>query len=190
MSEFEFVQVTFAIILGLGVTEILRGLGEQIRARHYLRLYPLHVVASCIILMAIMIGLWGLWFVKGVLWTFPQFLLQATPTIALALAAHVIRADCSVAADSLCEQYFRNSGPAFPLLASVPLLTIVITFTRLDARPDDATNLAVITAVRLLLAALGASMVFIKRPAFQWSALGLIGVFMCWRVATAVLEFN
>ncbi len=190
MSEFEFVQVTFAIILGLGVTEILRGLGEQIRARHYLRLYPLHVVASCIILMAIMIGLWGLWFVKGVQWTFPQFMLQAAPTIALALAAHVIRADCSIGADSLCEQYFRNSGPAFLLLASVPLLTIVITFTRLDERPDDATNLVVITAARLLLAALGASMAFIKRPAYHWSALGLIGVFMCWRVAAAVLELN
>ena len=49
MSEFEFVQVTFAIILGLGVTEILRGVGEQVRARHYLRLYPLQLVASCII---------------------------------------------------------------------------------------------------------------------------------------------
>ncbi len=190
MSQFEFVQVTFAIILGLGVTEILRGLGEQIRARHYLRLYPLHIVASSVILIAIMIGLWGLWFVKGVQWTFPQFLLQAAPTIALALAAHVIRADCSIGADSLREQYFRNSGPAFLLLASVPLLTIVITLTRLDERPDDATNLAVITAARLLLAALGASMAFIKRPAYHWSVLGLIGVFMCWRVAAAVLELT
>ena len=190
MSEFEFVQVTFAIILGLGVTEILRGLGEQVRARHCLRLYPLHLVASCVILMAILIGLWGLWFVKDVQWTFPQFLLQAAPTIALALAAHVIRADCSTSADSLRDQYFRNAGPAFLLLASVPLLTIVITLTRLDLRPDDATNLAVITAVRLFLAALGASMAFIKRPAYHWSALGLIGVFMCWRVAAAVLELN
>lgn len=190
MSEFEFVQVTFAIILGLGVTEILRGLGEQIRARHYLRLYPLHVVASCIILIAIMIGLWGLWFVKSVQWTFPQFLLQAAPTIALALAAHVIRADCSIGADSLREQYFRNAGPAFLLLASVPLVTTVITFARLDERPDDATNLAVITSARLLLVALGVSMALIKRPAYHWSALGLIGVFMCWRVATAVLQLN
>lgn len=96
MTQFEFVQVTIAIILGLGLTDILRNLGEQFRNRSEIEVSWLQVGASCMLLLVILIyNLWGFWGALGVNWTLQLFLLQVAPAIALALSAQLIKVDLS-----------------------------------------------------------------------------------------------
>ena len=60
MSAFEFVLVSFAILLGLGISAILAGWGDQVRARHRLRFYPLQIASSAFILYFSLQYLWML----------------------------------------------------------------------------------------------------------------------------------
>ena len=66
LSEFEFVQITIAIILGLGITAIIRNFSEQIRRMPEVKPYPLQVVASLVMLLVILQTLWGYWSVQDV----------------------------------------------------------------------------------------------------------------------------
>ena len=56
MSQFEFVQVTLIVILGLGLTDILRNLGEQYRHRRQVQLSALQVMASVLLMTVILFG--------------------------------------------------------------------------------------------------------------------------------------
>ena len=124
MTQFEFVQVTIAIILGLGLTDILRNLGEQFRHRSEIEVSWLQVGASCMLLLVILIyNLWGFWGALGVNWTLQLFLLQVAPAIALALTAQLIKVDLS-SGKTPEAQYFDNCTATFTLWATAPLLAI------------------------------------------------------------------
>ena len=163
MSEFEFVQVTVAIILGLGITELLRNIGEQIRRRSKIHLYSLQVAASCLLVFVILRYLWLFWSNLDVSWNLPLFLLTVSPAIALALSAQVIRVDWDSDTQPK-EQYFENSTATYLFWAAAPLSQLVFdvvsgyVFTE-----KDVTRLFVIG----FLASLG----FIKKPTYHWIVL-------------------
>ena len=120
MTQFEFVQVTVAIILGLGLTDILRSLGEQFRSRSEIEVAWLQVGASCLLLLVILIYLWGFWVALEVTWTLPLFMMQVASAIALALSAQFIKVDLS-SGKALEAQYFDNGVGTFTLWAMAPL---------------------------------------------------------------------
>ena len=106
MSVFEFVLVSFAIVVGFGISEVLAGWGQQIRVRHRLAAMPLQIAASALILFLQLRYLWGLWLTQGVEWTFALYLLVAAPAFALAICAHLVRVDTRESAPPVREQYF------------------------------------------------------------------------------------
>ena len=61
MSSFEFILVSIAIVVGLGISEILAGWGRQIRYHREVRPYPLQLVASTYVLALSLRYLWTLW---------------------------------------------------------------------------------------------------------------------------------
>jgi hypothetical protein len=112
LSQFEFVQVTIAVILGLGLTDLLRNLGEQYRHRNEIEIYWLQIAASCLLLIVILMYLWNFWRASDINWTLPLFLLQVASAVALALSAQFIKVDCS--SDKTAEtQYFDNRTATF-----------------------------------------------------------------------------
>ncbi len=163
VTEFEFVQVTVAIILGLGITELLRNIGEQIRRRSKIQLYSLQVAASCALVFVILRYLWLFWSNLDVSWTLPLFLLTVCPAIALALSAQVIRVDCDSDTPPK-EQYFENSTATYLFWAAAPLSQLVFDaasgyrFTE----PDVA---------RLFVIGFLTSLGFIKTPTYHWIVL-------------------
>ena len=124
LTQFEFVQVTIAIILGLGLTDILRNLGEQFRNRSEIEVSWLQVGASCMLLLVILIyNLWGFWGALEVNWTLQLFMLQVSPAIALALSAQLIKVDIS-SGKTPEAQYFNNCTATFTLWATAPLFSM------------------------------------------------------------------
>jgi hypothetical protein len=85
MTEFRFVQITLVIILGFGMTEILRNISGQIRRRKEIEVYPLQIFVSCSLLFFILLWIWSFSQSVHVTWTLPVFFLQVLPTIALTL---------------------------------------------------------------------------------------------------------
>jgi hypothetical protein len=173
MSTFEFVLVSFAIIIGLGISEILAGWGEQIRARHRKDIYPLQLVSSALILLLSMQYLWGLWVTRDIAWTFPLFLLVSVPGLSFALAAHASKVDTSVDAPPVRAQYFSNSRPVYLLLAMFPIVILTLSFVS-SARQAviDPPNLLTVSLIRLLVFALLVSLAWSKSERVHWVGLG------------------
>jgi hypothetical protein len=151
VSSFEFVLVLFSIIVGLGISVILSGWAQQLRARNRLTLYPLQVALSAAILFFSLTYLWGLWTFRTAEWTFPLYILVAAPGLALALAAHLGMVDTSPEAPTVREQYFISSGPIFTLLAALPIIIAAISFTSLREQVPNPANLPLITGFRVVL---------------------------------------
>ncbi len=151
MTQFEFVQVTIAIILGLGLTDILRNLGEQFRNRSEIEVSWLQVGASCMLLLVILIyNLWGFWGALGVNWTLQLFLLQVAPAIALALSAQLIKVDIS-SGKTPEAQYFNNCTATFTLWATAPLFSMFFSLATGNVNIADAARIGVV----ILLVSLG-----------------------------------
>lgn len=163
LTQFEFVQVTVAIILGLGLTDILRNLGEQFRARREIEVAWLQIGASGLLLLIILIYLWSFWLASRVTWTLPLFMLQVASAIALALSAQFIKVDLS-SAKALEAQYFDNARVTFILWATAPLFVLLFSIA---AGIASATDLGRVVAAVLLI-----SLGLIKHRTYHKVVLG------------------
>jgi hypothetical protein len=166
MSEFEFVQVTVAIILGLGITELLRNIGGQIRRRSQIQVYMLQIAASCLLVFVILRYLWSFWSTLEVSWNLPLFLLTVSPAIALALAAQVIGVHRDTDS-SPQEQYFENCRATYLFWAAAPLFQVLFDFASGHTfTPSEV--------FRLLLVGLIASLGFVKKPSYHRIVLSIL----------------
>jgi len=173
MSVFEFVLVSFAIIMGLGVSEVLAGWADQIRARQRLRPFFLQLGSSAFVLYLSLQYLWMLWLGRNVDWTFPLFLGVAGPGLALALAARVSKVDTSIDAPPVREQYFGNSPAVYSLLMLFPVLILLMSFlSGLREVVPDPPDLVAVSAVRLLMLAVYVCLALSKNERVH--ALGLV----------------
>ena len=181
MSEFEFVIVVFAIILGLSISEILAGWADQIRARKRLHAYPLQLFSTGYILFFSLNFIWLLWLFRDIEWTFAIFLVVAFPALLVALASRVGKADTTADAPSLRDQYFKSSAPVYCLLAlMLPIVISVSFFTDLRAALPDPPNLIFVTLVRVLMIFLFIGLALSKNERFHWFALGFIWLAQIW----------
>ncbi len=172
MSIFEFVLIPFAIIIGLGVSEILASWGQQIRTRHRRDLHVLQIASSAFILFFCMSFLWGMWLMRNATWTFPLYLLVAVPGFAVALAAHISKIDTSVDAPPTLEQYFQNSRPVYAILTLIPISLIALSIVSGGrTQIPDPPNFVVITIVRVALFSLAASLAWSQSAKYHAAAL-------------------
>lgn len=175
MSTFEFVLVSFAILLGFGISEILAGWGAQLRARRRLAPYPLQIASSAFILYFHLQYLWMMWLARDIEWTFPVYLGMAAPALAMSLAGQAMKIDTSVDALPVRDQYFQNSRVAYSLLATFPALALLGSFftNRGDILPDPP-NLFIVSTVRVMVLAVWASMAWSKSERLHWIGLGIV----------------
>lgn len=189
MSQFRFVQATIIIILGLGLTEILRNLGGQIRRSSKIEVYPLQIFASCLLLFFILTWLWDFSASVEVTWTFPLFLLTAIPTIALAMSADLIGLDFNSTKSSE-QQYFEKCKPIYLILASVPLFSVITTIFTAEFLPFTPEYLIMLNIFRVVFAGFVALLGFIKKPAYHWSVLIGIFIAMFWWTVAIMFELK
>ena len=164
LSQFEFVQVTITVILGLGLTDLLRNIGEQYRHRNKINVYWLQIAASCVLLLVILMYLWNFWLASDVNWTLPLFVLQVTSAGALALSAQFIKVDCS-SSKTAETQYFENRTATFVTWSLAPLFAGV--FQAITA--EVALAIPRIGVVMLLL-----SLALTKRPIFHTIVISIL----------------
>lgn len=170
MTEYRFVQIIIVVILGLGLTEILRNLGGQVRRRSRIEVYPLQVFASGFLLFSILMWHWSFSQKLEVTWTLPIFILKVIPTIALALGAQVIGIDFD-SSKSAKQQYFENCGLLYFILASAPIIAVFTTKFTYESLLTTGGTLTVYNILRLVTAGVLVSLAFIKKPSYHWIAL-------------------
>ena len=192
MSGFEFVLVLYSIIAGLGISEILSGWGEQIRARHRMSVYPLQIALSLLLMFYGTTFLWAFWTFRDNVWTFSLYLSLAALPMIISLASRVIRVDTSIDAPPPKEQYFHSARPVFLLLSLVPATLVLLSFaSALGDSVLDRPDIVQLTTVRLLICIGMLYLAWSRRALVHWVGIGtlfLITVQLSARLTVRAIE--
>jgi hypothetical protein len=173
MSGFEFVLVLYAIITGLGISDILAGWAEQIRSRHRVSVYPIQIVLSFLLLYFGISFLWSLWTFRDTVWTFSVYISMAIAPLIISLASRLIRVDTSVEALSTRDQYFQISRPVFLLLSSIPALFLLLSLTTtLDQSVSNSPDLIQLAIFRTAICAGLLYVAWSKKVSVHWVGVG------------------
>ena len=178
MSGFEFVLVLYAILAGLGISDILSGWGEQVRARHRFSAYPLQIALSFLLIYFGISFLWSLWTFRGLHWTFLLYVTIAIIPIIISLASRIVRVDTSIEAPSARDQYFLVARPVFILLSCIPVLIMLLSFTTaireyVPNRPE-AMELVLLTIYRISISVGLLYVAWSKKASVHWIGIGAL----------------
>ena len=147
MQLFEFEMILVSIILGLGVTEVLAGLGRMLRARKSVRWYWIHSLFQLGIFLALLQLWWESWDLRLLAEiTFLQSLVLLMGPISVFLIAHLLYPE-SVRDADLREYYFEQRGLLWGLVAASTFVgTFVkpVVFGAVILQPDNISGLLTI----------------------------------------------
>lgn len=110
MGLFEFLMILASVVIGLGVTELLTGWANLLRARSGVRFYWIHVLLQVGVFFALLQQWWEFWDLANVgQITFVAVLVLLTPSIVLYLIAHLLFPVVAERAD--LEAYYYEQSP-------------------------------------------------------------------------------
>jgi len=117
MSVIEFILVAHAIIVGLAVAEILRGVADTVRAEDVRLSYRLLLIAGWSLLL-----LWQFWWLIWQLgdrseWTFPEFLIFLLPVAILYVISRLCFPE-KISGSDLQKYYDRVAPLIFVLIGA------------------------------------------------------------------------
>jgi hypothetical protein len=116
----EFILVAHAIIVGLAVAEILRGLADMVRAEDVRVSYRLILIACWTLLLLWQVW-WAIWQVGDrTEWTFPEFLLSLIPVAILYVIARLCFPEKVAGSDH--QAYYSRIAPELFLLVTATYL--------------------------------------------------------------------
>jgi len=143
MSLFEFLMVLVSIIIGLGITEMLKGIAQMIRFRQSVKPYWVHSMLVVFVMVALLQQWWEIWDLQRVsVWTFPGLLLMLSGPVGLFLITHLLFPHPVRGAD-VRDYYYGAMRPVWWLgLATVVLATLFRPIVTGDAlfKVDNATS--------------------------------------------------
>ncbi|HEX2592668.1 MAG TPA: hypothetical protein VHL34_14295 [Rhizomicrobium sp.] len=141
MTDFEYLSVLISIVLGLGITNILGGLGAIVRNRHRTKLYA-PLVTTLVLMFVVHVQTWWTMFgLRGIReWNILEFFVVLMQPTILYLASSMLVPDFSEAGEiDLRAQYHRERrwffGTMFALIC-LSLVRPVVLSGRLTAIPD------------------------------------------------------
>ena len=64
-SPFEYVSVVYAVVIGLGIANVLMALADTVKYRRRIRYYWVHST-WCLYVLVVLLGLWwGIWQIQS-----------------------------------------------------------------------------------------------------------------------------
>jgi hypothetical protein len=126
-ATFEYLTVLISIILGLGITQLLGGLGRLLQDRARVRMYWPAVVWVCVLLLLHVQTWWAMFGLRSLeSWTFLAFLLVLLQPVVLFMLAALVLPDGRAESDrDLRANYYAQSRWFFAL--GVTLLVVSLT---------------------------------------------------------------
>jgi hypothetical protein len=178
VSGFEFVLVLYAIISGMGISDILTGWGEQVRARYRMSAYPLQLALSFLLMYFGVSFLWSLWTFRDAEWTFLLYITMAIFPLLISLASRIIRVDTSIGAPAAKDQYFQVARPVFLILSCFPILILLAGFAtslrEVMPSPPEGMERLQLTIFRVLLFVGLLYVAWTRKVSVHWVGIGAI----------------
>jgi hypothetical protein len=151
-GAYEHVVVVMSIVLGLAVTQLLKGAAQLYRSRNRVRTWWLHWAWTALLLVFSLLLWWTYWNYRLITdWTFVRFVLYLSPTVAFYFLSAIAFPDPADRVDDLRKYFFDNRVGFFGTFALYAVLAGV-TATVVRGMPvTDVSNLFRVGMVLLML---------------------------------------
>ena len=130
MSQFEYVAVLVSIIVGLALTQILRGVGRMVTAKDSPRPYWVHLVWTFYFFLLIVLFWWWEFQLDKVDWSLWVYLVVIIYATLLFFVSLVIQPSKMDHITSYKDYYFSNRRWIFGLLIAIWLWDFVDTLSK------------------------------------------------------------
>lgn len=163
MDDFNHLSVLLAIILGLGITQILSGFRGLVHARARVRMYWPAIVWAWLLLVIDVQTWWAMFGLRNHHdWTFGQFSIVLLQTIILYMLAALILPDFGAEPVDLRETYFHQARWFYSLSVLAGIVSLCKDLV-LDGSLPDRLNVG----FHLFFIAAGAGAVVIRRDGYH-----------------------
>jgi hypothetical protein len=154
-GAYAHVLVVMSMVLGLAVTQLMKGAAQLYRTRARVQTYWLHWAWAILILFFSLLLWWTYWHYRTItVWTFPRFVLYLSPVVVFYFLASLVFPDPAEGVTDLKAYYFSNRGGLFGTFA---VYTVVagITATMVRGLPlTDPSHLFRVGTVILMIVAM------------------------------------
>ena len=169
MSQFEFVLVLMSFVVAFAISEILAGWGRQFAERDHVKPSGLQLMASALLLLALVQGLWGYWSYRDLDWTLGRFLIAFLPLLVLSTSAFFITPHISDRGVSDArEHYMRVRSVLFTLLSAYVILNTLTEWTLSGLVPHGG------QAIRPVAIAIFVALAVSRDPRIHWAGLTIL----------------
>ena len=151
---YQHVVVVMSIVLGLAVTQLLKGIAQLYRTRNRVRPYWIHSTWVGLLLVFSLLLWWTFYQYRGLSeWNFFRFVLYLSPIITLYYLTAIVIPGPSDPVTSLKEYYFANRGALFGTFALCGVLAAATAAFVRGLPWSDPSNLFRLALVLLMLIA-------------------------------------
>jgi hypothetical protein len=130
MSEFEYLTVVVSIILGLGITHLLSGIGRTIHRRAHTRLDAVHTIWTVVLFHVLVLNWWVFFqWREQAEWSFGTFLMVVVWAVIFYLMAVVLYPPDLTEREDFGEVFERNRSWFLGLFVASSVADIALTAT-------------------------------------------------------------
>lgn len=185
MSQFEFVVVLMSFVVAFAISEILAGWGRQFAQRERVKASGLQLVASALLLLALVQAVWGYWGYRELEWTLLRFLVAFIPLLVLSTAPFFITPHISESgiADA-GDHYFRVRPLLFGIMGAFVLLNALTELVLSGPAPLGAQAIRLVAVALFVWLAVsrdprihraGLTVLLILQAVFAWTVTPALG---------------
>jgi len=118
IAPYQHVVVVMSIVLGLSVTQLLKGLAQLYRTRNRVRPYWLHTAWVVLLVFFSLVLWWLFWNYRSIEdWSFFRFVLYLSPMIVFYFLTSIVIPDPSDPVTSYKDYYFSSRAGLFGTFA-------------------------------------------------------------------------
>ena len=175
-GAYEHVLVVMSIVIGLAVTQLLKGVAQLYRTRAKVRTYWLHWAWTILLVVFSLVVWWTYWSYRSITdWTFLRFLLYLSPAVAFYLLTAIAFPAPDEGVVDLKAYYFANRGGFFGAFALYAVLAGITAMFVRGMPVTDVSNLFRLGMVALTLVAMRSSNARVHAVIFSMAAILLLG---------------
>ena len=157
-GAYEHVLVVMSIVLGLAVTQLLKGAAQLYRARARVRTYWLHWAWIVLLVVFSLLLWWTYWNYRSITeWTFLRFVLYLSPVVTFFFLSAISFPDPADGVVDLKAYYFANRSGFFGTFAAYAVLAGLTAMVVRGLPVLDPSNFFRVGTVLLMIVAMRSS---------------------------------
>lgn len=151
-GEYQHVLAVMSIVLGLTVTQLLKGAAQVYRTRAKVRTYWLHWAWTMLLVVFTLLLWWTYWNYRSISeWTFLRFMLYLSPAVAFYFLSSLAFPDPSEGVTDLRQYYFANRAGFFGSFAVYAVLAGITAMVVRQMPASDPSNVYRVGMITLML---------------------------------------